>query len=95
MPLGLLEGIVCDAIAGPPNNTALYGTHCFQPEFLGRAVALVVSGLGEEVSDIGFLIGLVRSLKEKGGLVAQSADLVALTPHPATTPPCLLRRSKH
>ena len=86
MPLGLLEGLVCDAVAGPPNNTALYGTHCFQPEFLGRAVDLAVSGLGEEVSDIGVFIGLIRSLKENGGLVAQPVDLVALAPHPAVGP---------
>jgi len=95
MPLGLLEGLVCDAVAGPPNNTALYGTHCFQPEFLGRAVDLAVSGLGEEVSDIGVFIGLIRSLKENGGLVAQPADLVALAPHPAVPPPscCGVRRN--
>ena len=32
MPLGLLEGLVCDAVVGPPDNSALYGTHYFPPE---------------------------------------------------------------
>ena len=55
-------------------------------EFLGRAVDMAVSGLGEEVSDIGVFVGLIRSLKENGGLVAQPADLVALALHPAVGP---------
>ena len=88
----LEDSVVAQLPGLPPNNTAVYGTHCFQPEFLGRAVDLAVSGLGEEVSDIGVFVGLVRSLKENGGLVAQSADLVALAPHPAVGP-FLLRRS--
>ena len=44
MTLGLLEGLVCDAVIGPPDNTPLYGTHSFQPEFLGRAVDMAVAG---------------------------------------------------
>ena len=86
MALGLLEGHVEDAVIGPPGNVALYGCHCFQPEFLGRAVDMAVSGLGEEVSGIGVLIGLIRALKENCGLVAQPADLVALAPHSAVGP---------
>ena len=86
MTLGLLEGLVCDAVIGPSDNAAFYGTHCFQPEFLGRAVDMALAGLDEEVSDIGVLIGLIRALKESGGLVAQPADLVALAPHPAVGP---------
>ena len=86
IPLGILEGLVCDAVVGPPGNTVLYGTHCFQPDFLGRAVDMAVSGLGEEVSGVGVFIGLFRSLKENNGLVAQPADLAALAPHPAVAP---------
>ena len=86
MTLGLLEGLVCDAVIGPSDNAALYGTHCFQPEFLGRAVDMALAGLGEEVLDIGVLTGLIRALKENGGLEAQPADLVALAPHPAVGP---------
>ena len=82
----LLEGLVCDAVIGPSDNATLYGTHCFQPEFLGRAVDMALAGLGEEVLDIGVLAGLIRALKENGGLEAQPADLVALAPHPAVGP---------
>jgi len=54
--------------------------------FLGRAVNLAVSGLSEDVADIGVLIGFVCSLNENGGLVAHLTDLVALAPHPAAAP---------
>ena len=83
MTLGQLEGLVCDAVIGPSGNAALYGTHCFQPDFLGRVIDMALAGLGEEVLDIRVLTGLIRALKENGGLEAQPADLVALAPHPA------------
>ena len=86
MTLGQLEGLVCDAVIGPSGNAALYGTHCFQPDFLGRVIDMALAGLGEEVLDIGVLTGLIRALKENGGLEAQPADLVALAPHPAVGP---------
>ena len=63
MTLGLLEGLVCDAVIGPSGNAALYGTHCFQPDFLGRVIDMALAGLGEEVLDIGVLTGLIRALK--------------------------------
>jgi hypothetical protein len=84
--LGFLEGLVCDAVIGPPDNAALYGTHCFQPEFLGRVADMALTGLGEEELDIGVFTGLIRAFKENGGLVAQPADLVALSPHPVVGP---------
>ena len=84
--LGLLEGLVCDAVIGPSDNAILYGTHCFQPEFLGRVVDMALTGLGEEELDIGVFTGLIRAFKENGGLVAQPADLVALSPHPVAGP---------
>ena len=88
MPLGLLEGLVCDAVVGPPDNSALYGTHYFPPECGSSAAPSTwrFLGLSEDVADIGVLIGFVCSLKENDGLVAHLTDLVALAPHPAAAP---------
>ena len=93
--LGFLERLTGDTLFGPPHNSAPYGTHCVQPEFLGRAINVAVSELSEEISDGGVLIGLFSSLNENGGLVTQSADPVALAPHPAAPPPacCGVRRN--
>ena len=84
--LSFLEQLAGDTVLGPPRNTALYGTHCFRPKFLGRAVNVAVSELSEKVSDVGVLISLFPSLNENEGLVAQSADHVAFAPHPAAAP---------